>query len=183
MAPSIRSLLIGLLPFAAAQCPYASVDKRDLLVGRGDEPSLTTLDNSFGKCHTLSDMAGSGTRSRDWFPCQLKLDVLRQYSVEQNPLGGTFDYAEAFSKLDCKSKVVSESCDAMDLTQCRLRTKGRYQGLVNPIATLVAGRLWNLWRSVYSDGLAQRRYLSGCRWPWGWWHGKDVGSRLWKYQG
>jgi catalase-peroxidase len=31
------------------------------------------------------------------------LDVLRQFSPEQNPLGGTFDYAEAFGKLNCKS--------------------------------------------------------------------------------
>lgn len=104
MAPSIRSLLIGLLPFVAGQgCPYASVDKRDLLVARGDEPSLTTLAHSFGKCPTLSDAAGAGTRSHDWWPCQLKLDVLRQFSPEQNPLGYTFDYTDAFSKLDCKS--------------------------------------------------------------------------------
>jgi catalase-peroxidase len=103
MAPSIRSLLIGLLPFVAAQgCPYASIDKRDLLVARGDEPSLTTLETSFGKCPTISDQAGAGTRSRDWWPCQLKLDVLRQFSPEQNPLGGTFDYATAFATLDCK---------------------------------------------------------------------------------
>jgi catalase-peroxidase len=102
MAPSIRSLLIGLLPFVAAQgCPYASIDKRDLLVAR-DEPSLTTLETSFGKCPAISDQAGAGTRSRDWWPCQLKLDVLRQFSPEQNPLGGTFDYAAAFATLDCK---------------------------------------------------------------------------------
>ena len=104
MAPSIRSVLIGLLPFVAAQgCPYASANKRDLLVERGDEPSLTTLENSFGKCPTLSDAAGAGTRSRDWWPCQLRLDVLRQFSPEQNPLGGNFDYATAFATLDCKS--------------------------------------------------------------------------------
>jgi catalase-peroxidase len=104
MAPSIRSLLIGLLPFVAAQgCPYASVDKRDLLVERqADEPSLITLETSFGKCPNISDQAGAGTRSRDWWPCQLKLDVLRQFSPEQNPLGGTFDYAAAFATLDCK---------------------------------------------------------------------------------
>ncbi|PVH70092.1 catalase/peroxidase HPI [Cadophora sp. DSE1049] len=104
MAPSIRSLLIGFLPFVTGQgCPYASVDKRDLLVARGDEPSLTTLAHSFGKCPTLSDAAGAGTRSHDWWPCQLKLDVLRQFSPEQNPLGYTFDYTDAFSKLDYKA--------------------------------------------------------------------------------
>ena len=104
MAPSIRSLLIGLLPLVSAQgCPYASVDERDLLLARGNEQSLTTLADSFGKCPTVSDTGGGGTRSRDWWPCQLKLDVLRQFSPEQNPLGGTFNYADAFSKLDCKS--------------------------------------------------------------------------------
>ena len=103
MAPSIRSLLIGLLPFVSAQgCPYASVNKRDLLVTRGDEPSLTTLADSFGKTDIISDQAGAGTRSRDWWPRQLKLDVLRQFAPEQNPLGGDFDYAAAFATLDCK---------------------------------------------------------------------------------
>jgi catalase-peroxidase len=107
MAPFIRSLLIGLLPFASAQgCPYAAENKRDMLTPRdGDLPSLTTLGNSFGKCPTLSDAAGAGTRSHDWWPCQLRLDVLRQFSAEQNPLGGSFDYAEAFEKLDCKCHV------------------------------------------------------------------------------
>ncbi|KAE8454447.1 Catalase-peroxidase 2 [Mollisiaceae sp. DMI_Dod_QoI] len=102
MAP-IWSVLVGLLPLVSAQgCPFASIDKRDLLVTRGDEPSLTTLENSFGKCPTLSDAAGAGTRSRDWWPCQLRLDVLRQFSPTQNPLGGSFDYPTAFATLDYK---------------------------------------------------------------------------------
>lgn len=110
MAPINWSLLISLLPLVSAQgCPYASVNKRDLLVARGDEPSLTTLANSFGKTDIISDAAGAGTRSRDWFPLQLKLDVLRQFSPEQNPLGGDFDYAAAFATLDCKLKRVAFS--------------------------------------------------------------------------
>jgi catalase-peroxidase len=104
MAPSIRSLLFGLLPLASAGCPFAGgVDKRDLLLARGNEPSLSTLANSFGQCPTISDAAGRGTRSRDWWPCELRLDVLRQFSPEQNPLGASFDYAAAFATLDCKS--------------------------------------------------------------------------------
>lgn len=108
MAPSIQSILIGLLPLlpliSGQGCPFASADKRDLLGVRGssDEPSLVTLADSFGKCSTVSDQAGAGTRSRDWWPCQLKLDVLRQFSTEQNPLGGSFDYAAAFATLDCE---------------------------------------------------------------------------------
>jgi catalase-peroxidase len=35
-----------------------------------------------------------------WWPEQLNLNPLRQHSVESNPLGADFDYAEAFSELD-----------------------------------------------------------------------------------
>lgn len=111
MAPFVWSALTGfaLLHQVTAQgCPFASANKRgeDLLFGRdSSEPSLTTIENSFGKCATLSDAAGGGTRSRDWWPCQLRLDVLRQFSPEQNPMGSNFDYAAAFATLDCKSSM------------------------------------------------------------------------------
>jgi catalase-peroxidase len=99
MAPSIWFLLLGALPLVSAQgCPFANVEKRDL----SDEPSLVTLGNSFGQTPIISDQSGRGTRSRDWWPSQLKLDVLRQFSPEQNPLGSTFDYPTAFATLDCK---------------------------------------------------------------------------------
>lgn len=103
MAPSNWSLLLLLLPLVDAQgCPFADTIKRDTLLPRATgEGSLATLGSSFGKCPSISDAAGGGTRSEDWWPCQLKLDVLRQFSPEQNPLGGDFDYAAAFAKLDC----------------------------------------------------------------------------------
>jgi catalase-peroxidase len=44
--------------------------------------------------------AGSGTRNSDWWPNQLKLSILRQHSSLSNPMGETFDYAEAFKSLD-----------------------------------------------------------------------------------
>lgn len=80
----------------------AGMNKRDLLNQRAEGSSLETLSSSFGKCSRISDAAGGGSRSYDMFPCQLKLDVLRQFSSEQNPLGRNFDYAAAFAKLDCK---------------------------------------------------------------------------------
>ena len=36
--------------------------------------------------------AGGGTSNRDWWPRQLRLDLLTQHSERSNPLGG-FDYA------------------------------------------------------------------------------------------
>ncbi|KAH7310970.1 heme peroxidase [Rhexocercosporidium sp. MPI-PUGE-AT-0058] len=95
------SSLILLLPLVSAQCPMAGMNKRDLLGPRADGPSsLQTLSSSFGKCSRFSDAAGGGSRSSDMWPCQLKLDVLRQFSPEQNPLGRNFDYPAAFAKLD-----------------------------------------------------------------------------------
>jgi catalase-peroxidase len=42
----------------------------------------------------------SGTKNRDWWPNQLKLNILRQNSNLSNPLGDEFNYAQAFKELD-----------------------------------------------------------------------------------
>ena len=48
----------------------------------------------------LRQPAGGGTRNRDWWPNQLKLNILRQHSSLSNPLGAAFNYAEEFKTLD-----------------------------------------------------------------------------------
>ncbi|MBK8506867.1 MAG: catalase/peroxidase HPI [Saprospiraceae bacterium] len=48
----------------------------------------------------LNQSAGSGTRNRDWWPNQLKLNILRQHSSRSNPMGEEFNYAEEFRSLD-----------------------------------------------------------------------------------
>jgi catalase-peroxidase len=49
---------------------------------------------------SLKQSAGSGTRNRDWWPNQLKLNILRQNSSLSDPMGGSFNYAEEFKSLD-----------------------------------------------------------------------------------
>ncbi|OLU33594.1 catalase/peroxidase HPI [Pseudomonas sp. PA15(2017)] len=44
--------------------------------------------------------AGGGTGNRDWWPNQLRVDLLHQHSSKSNPLGEDFNYAEAFNSLD-----------------------------------------------------------------------------------
>lgn len=44
--------------------------------------------------------AGAGPRNHDWWPNQLKLNILRQHSSLSNPMGQSFNYAEAFKSLD-----------------------------------------------------------------------------------
>ncbi|MDR2324462.1 MAG: catalase/peroxidase HPI [Acidovorax sp.] len=43
---------------------------------------------------------GNGTSNRDWWPQQLRVDLLNQHSAKSNPLGESFRYAEAFQQLD-----------------------------------------------------------------------------------
>ncbi len=48
-------------------------------------------------------MHGSNTRlkmTKDWWPNQLNLAILHQHNPKSDPMGGDFDYAAEFSKLD-----------------------------------------------------------------------------------
>ncbi|MFJ3261771.1 catalase/peroxidase HPI [Pseudomonas sp. NPDC086581] len=47
--------------------------------------------------------AGGGTSNRDWWPNQLRLDLLHQHSSKSNPMGEDFNYAEAFKTLDLEA--------------------------------------------------------------------------------
>jgi catalase-peroxidase len=47
----------------------------------------------------LANTGGGGTRNRDWWPDQLRLNILRQHTDVSNPLKD-FDYSEAFKSLD-----------------------------------------------------------------------------------
>jgi catalase-peroxidase len=44
--------------------------------------------------------AGFGTRNNDWWPNQLRLNILRQNSNLSNPMGDSFDYTKEFNSLD-----------------------------------------------------------------------------------
>ncbi|QEH41994.1 catalase/peroxidase HPI [Chitinophaga sp. XS-30] len=64
--------------------------------------------NDISKCpfHNGSmqqSIGGGGTRNRDWWPDQLKLNILRQHSSLSNPMGEDFNYAEAFKSLDLEA--------------------------------------------------------------------------------
>ncbi|CAA7392389.1 catalase/peroxidase HPI [Chryseobacterium fistulae] len=48
-------------------------------------------------------VAGGGTQNQDWWPNQLRVDILRQHSLLSNPMDKDFDYAEAFKNLDLEA--------------------------------------------------------------------------------
>lgn len=76
--------------------------------------------NSESKCPfhggELRQTAGSGTRNRDWWPNQLKLNILRQNSSLSNPMDKAFNYAEEFKSLDLDA-VKKDIVDLMTTSQ------------------------------------------------------------------
>jgi len=63
--------------------------------------------NSEAKCpftgaSTASKITSAGTRNTDWWPNQLRLNILRQHSSLSNPMDSSFNYVEAFKSLDLK---------------------------------------------------------------------------------
>ncbi len=44
--------------------------------------------------------AGGGRTNRDWWPNQLRVDLLAQHSGKADPMGADFDYAKEFKSLD-----------------------------------------------------------------------------------
>ncbi len=68
------------------------------------------------KC-PFNHIAGVGRTNRDWWPNQLRLDLLHQHSAKSDPMGKDFDYAKEFKRLDYKAlkkdlvKLMTDSQD------------------------------------------------------------------------
>jgi catalase-peroxidase len=63
--------------------------------------------NDESKCpvtgRTNKNAASRGTSNLDWWPNQLKLNILHQHSSKSNPMGKKFNYAEEFKSLDLEA--------------------------------------------------------------------------------
>ena len=69
-----------------------------------------------GKC-PFNHIAGVGRTNHDWWPNQLRLELLHQHSAKSDPMGETFDYAKEFNSLDykaLKSDLVQLMTDSQD---------------------------------------------------------------------
>ncbi len=77
--------------------------------------------NDISKCPYMNggqkQSAGGGTTNKEWWPNQLKLNILRQNSSKSDPMNTGFDYAAAFKSLDLKAlkddlyKLMTDSQD------------------------------------------------------------------------
>src|SRR5680860_255043 len=79
---------------------------------------LADVNKSESKCPFTGggSTAGGGRSNRDWWPNQLKLNILRQHSSLSNPMGESFNYAEEFKSLDLDA-VKKDIFDLMTKSQ------------------------------------------------------------------
>ena len=77
--------------------------------------------NGEGKCPfssgEMTKGAGDGTQNRDWWPNELKLNILRQHASKSNPMGDDFDYATAFNSVnydELKQDVIDLMTNSQD---------------------------------------------------------------------
>ncbi len=100
--------------------------------------------SSAGKCPVIhgamrNPVAGRGTRNRDWWPNTLNLSILHQHAPASNPLGGDFDYAEAFKKIDYQALKGDLTKLMTDSQEWWPADWGHYGGLMIRMAWHAAG--------------------------------------------
>ncbi len=116
------------------------------------------------KCPVNHAAAGGGTSNRFWWPNQLRLDLLNQHSARSNPLGGQFDYAAEFKKLDyheLKKDLRALMTDSQDWWPADF---GHYGGLMIRMAWHSAGT-YRIGDGRGGGGRGQQRFAPLNSWP------------------
>ncbi|OAQ71956.1 peroxidase/catalase 2 [Pochonia chlamydosporia 170] len=115
------------------------------------------------KCPHLN-VAGGGTRNRDWWPESVKLNILRQNTSVTNPLGEEFDYVSAFKTLDYESLKKDLTALMTDSQDWWPADFGHYGGLFIRMAWHSAGT-YRVFDGRGGGGQAQQRFAPLNSWP------------------
>lgn len=118
-----------------------------------------------GECPArLKNVAGGGTKNRDWWPNQLRLNILRQHTPVSNPLGEEFNYKKAFSEIDyasLKKDIEHVLTDSQDWWPADF---GHYGGLFIRMAWHSAGT-YRVYDGRGGGGQGQQRFAPLNSWP------------------
>jgi catalase-peroxidase len=119
-----------------------------------------------GKCpvRLSANTGGGGVQPADWWPNNLKLDILRQHNDSSNPLGGDFDYAAAFKSLDyegIKKDLHALMTDSQDWWPADF---GHYGGFFIRMSWHAAGT-YRVFDGRGGGGEGQQRFAPLNSWP------------------
>ncbi|CCP07606.1 catalase/peroxidase HPI [Erwinia amylovora] len=127
----------------AGKCPFHGQNKEKSVLARG---------------------AGGGTSHRDWWPDQLRVDLLNQHSQRSNPLNVNFNYRDEFRKLDYSQLKADLKSLLDDSQEWWPADWGSYIGLFIRMAWHSAGT----YRTVDGrggSGRGQQRFAPLNAWP------------------
>jgi catalase-peroxidase len=112
----------------------------------------------------LNHIAGVGRTNRDWWPNQLRLDLLHRHSDKSDPMGEGFDYAKEFQSLDypaLKRDLVKLMTDSQDWWPADF---GHYGPLFIRMAWHAAGT-YRISDGRGGAGRGQQRFAPLDAWP------------------
>jgi len=123
-----------------------------------------TSDTNAGKCPVMHSGGKSGRGNRDWWPNQLNLAMLHQFSPRSNALGEDFDYAAAFKSLDLNAVIQDLHALMTDSQEWWPADWGHYGGLMVRMAWHSAGT-YRIADGRGGAGAGQQRFAPLGSWP------------------
>lgn len=130
--------------------------------------TIMESNNEISKCpfHNdgTSNTSGNGTKNRDWWPNQLKINILRQHSPLSDPLNKDFNYAQAFNELDLEAVKKDLHILMTDSQEWWPADFGHYGGLFIRMAWHSAGT-YRVGDGRGGAGAGQQRFAPLNSWP------------------